>query len=148
MAYTINHTEVLETEVCCNCGILFAMPQDFKQMLLSKPLVKKFYCPNGHEQWYTGKSPEAKLREAEAELSNERGRRRLAEENAEKARVQAKREATRRKNVQARADAGVCQHCHRQFKDVAGHMERKHPDHFPKGMRGRDKLALKALPGH
>lgn len=143
MAIVISTNAVLETETCVTCGILFAMPQDFKNRCIAKPLVKKFYCPNGHEQWYLGKSDQQKLREAEAELNNERGRRRLAEEEAEKARIAAKREATRRKNVQRRADAGVCQHCHRSFKDVQGHMERKHPDHFPDGMKGRDKLADK-----
>jgi hypothetical protein len=102
-----------------------------------------YYCPNGHAMQQAGPTDQKRLRELESELANERGRRQLAEMEAEKARITAKRETTRRKNVQKRADAGVCQHCHRSFKDVQGHMERQHPAHFPVGMRGHDKLAAK-----
>ena len=55
----------LTTEICCNCGMLFAMPAELQARM--SETGRTFYCPNGHTQYYT-KSTEAKLREAQERL--------------------------------------------------------------------------------
>jgi hypothetical protein len=52
------------TETCYSCGVLFGMAEDLRDNRLRDR--RSFYCPNGHGQSYTGKTPETKLKEAEA----------------------------------------------------------------------------------
>lgn len=62
------------TEECCECHMAFAMTRDYKIQRLKDH--KYFYCPKGHQQYYTGKSDEQKLRDkldsAEQDLEVER----------------------------------------------------------------------------
>lgn len=46
---SFSKTITMETEICCNCGIPFALPSDLRSNLLNDP-DKWFYCPNGHKQ--------------------------------------------------------------------------------------------------
>lgn len=41
---------VLVDEVCCACGVLFAMPEKLLEM--HKTHGTQFFCPNGHSQHY------------------------------------------------------------------------------------------------
>ena len=111
-------------EHCCNCGLPFAFPDEFKAERIRDK--KTFYCPNGHSQNYIGKSLEQQLREAQASLNEERGLRRLADEQRERARIEAKKAQTRAKNAVKRAEAGCCPHCKRTFQDVRRHLFSKH----------------------
>lgn len=40
-----------ETEECCECGIIFQVPEDFAENRQNDG--QTFYCPNGHGQSYT-----------------------------------------------------------------------------------------------
>lgn len=40
-----------ETIECCDCGIIFQVPEDFDENRQEDG--KRFYCPNGHWQVYT-----------------------------------------------------------------------------------------------
>lgn len=128
---TLDATLQLVTEECCNCGVLFAMPQEVKDRRVDDH--GSFYCPNGHGQHYTGKTEAEKLRET-LELRS----RQLANAH-EDARVERSRAVTQRNRANGykgqlartkkRVAAGVCPCCSRSFKNVASHMRTQHPDY-------------------
>lgn len=129
-------TQELVTEVCCNCGVVFAWPSDLRDRCL-RDHSRSFYCPNGHSMSFTGKTAEEKLRE---QLAASRRRAEMAEEasrrNREDARA-ARRQAAAYKGqltrARKRAGAGVCPvtECHRTVSQLADHMKTVHPDFQP-----------------
>lgn len=118
--YTITHSTTLITEECCNCGILFAMPDDYRDQRVEDR--QWFYCPNGHPQRYTGQNTEEKLRKARAQITHLRDQREAAERSAKAY----KGHFTRVKGQVERAQKGVCPHCNRSFEDLRRHMASKH----------------------
>jgi len=133
--YTINVTQQLITEECINCGITFAVPRTFRQECLDDtgPNGKKFYCPNGHQMWYTGKT-EAQQQKERADRAEADAARRLAMLDQERAEHEAtQRKLTATKGVVTRTKRrianGVCPCCKRTFPNVASHMADKHPDY-------------------
>lgn len=120
----------LETITCseASCGITFAVPDVWHEKRRNDH--SNFYCPNGHALCFAGKSVEEKLRaqnlRLESELEFERSRLARAQAERRTAQTAAKRETTRRKNLQKRAEAGVCAHCHRTFQNVAAHVASRH----------------------
>jgi hypothetical protein len=125
--FTITASTVLITEECCNCGVVFAMPEELRDRCLANH-SRMFYCPNGHSQYYTGPTPleKATQRATEAE-------RKLASRN-EDLRVErvnhavTKGKLTKANNKVKRAERGVCTTCHRTFVNVQRHVENKHPE--------------------
>lgn len=115
---------VLVSEECCNCGVLFAMPDDMKQR--RKDDHQTFWCPNGHGQHYTAKSDAEKLQD---KLDQEKQR--TAALLAEKDQVEASLRATKGQLTKAkrRAANGVCPCCKRTFKDLARHVAGQHPQY-------------------
>lgn len=120
----------LVTEVCCTCGVSFAMPE----MLRAKALAdhdRWFYCPNGHSQHFTGKTEEEKLRERLEREQARAGRLASERDQLEAARRAQAARATRFKNdrdrERRRAAHGVCPCCGRTFKQLARHMASQHP---------------------
>lgn len=74
MYISVNQTLSLKIVECGNCGTQYAMRSDlYKGFEQSK---KTFYCPNGHEQYFGGKSEvqilKEQLHQKEQELSAER----------------------------------------------------------------------------
>ncbi len=58
--------KVYITETCLSCGIEFGITKERQEQLRKNH--KKYYCPNGHNQWYTGEHEAEKLsRQLEAE---------------------------------------------------------------------------------
>lgn len=135
----------LVTEQCCSCGVIFAMPKEFEQQCRRQPGVgtgKPFFCPAGHQQWYTGATEATKLRE---QLDEERRKRQSAEQQIEYE-AQIRRQETERADrerrrangykghatrITKRAKSGVCPCCNRTFKQLAAHMANKHPQFTP-----------------
>ena len=126
-------SQKLVTEVCCNCGVVFAWPQDLYHRAKGDPGVW-FYCPNGHRQHYT-KDEVAELRHelTRARSSLDQAR---ADASYQASRAQLhKRQAAAYKGQLTRArkrlGAGVCPvvDCHRQVRQLADHMASKHPDY-------------------
>ena len=60
MNYFIANTKMVKEE-CCNCGIMFAITENFK--IQKKENHASFYCPNGHEQYYPAKNETEILKE-------------------------------------------------------------------------------------
>lgn len=111
------------TEECCakGCGITFAITEDLYDRLQGHP-DRWFYCPNGHDQHYTGKSDAQKLKDAEA--------RELALRDQLEASIR-DGETTRRALIRDRHRFanGVCPCCNRSFGNVRRHMASQHPDY-------------------
>lgn len=121
----------LVTEDCCNCGMTFAMPIEFKERKLKKRNIaseKTFYCPAGHAQHYLGETEETMLRRERDRLQQQ-----VAQHDDE---IDYQRRSARAYKGQAtrlrrRAKAGVCPCCNRTFKQLAAHMANKHPGFTP-----------------
>lgn len=119
--------------VCCKCGIEFHVPAHWNRKRHEDH--KPFYCPNGHEQGYYGKSrKELRIEELEREntqqghqLANKAAllkQARVERDLADRRRAAAKGQLTKTKN---RIAAGVCPCCNRTFSNVARHMKSQHP---------------------
>lgn len=81
---------------CCNCGMTFAVPNDFNNRRLADH--GRFYCPAGHGQSYTGKTEEQKLRDRLVAAERERDEARRRTEFERNGAITARREATKAKN--------------------------------------------------
>lgn len=113
MGYAIQHEITLSTLTCCNCGIVYAMPEQMIARL--KREGGSFYCPNGHGQHFT-------------EPETDRLRRLLDEANRSKTQLAGDYATLQREHMrlQRRITAGVCPCCNRTFQNLARHMAAKH----------------------
>ncbi|MGH3680593.1 MAG: hypothetical protein ACRDT2_10150 [Natronosporangium sp.] len=134
--YTIAATLQLVTEECCNCGVTFAMPAEFRQQCLDRPGIdtgKPFYCPAGHKQWYTGKPAAQRERQRADQLARqlEAARARATHAEDQAAAAERSNRALRAVNTRTRKRiaAGICPCCRRSFTDLAQHMAGQHPDY-------------------
>lgn len=113
----------LVTETCITCGTVFGIAATRHKWLMDHH--ETFYCPAGHNQYYPAKSDVEKLRE---ELSQERSESRqlnlLNKQLAEQRDGALKNLAA----VNKRIAHGMCPWCRRYFKNVDGHVGRKHPE--------------------
>lgn len=112
------------TELCCKCGIAFAMTADFQRRRVNDHA--SFYCPAGHGNAYTGPNEAQKLRDDLARTT----------ELLESARAHAQAEKSRRrhsekahKRMRVRVMNGVCPCCNRTFQNLLNHMRTEHPDY-------------------
>lgn len=117
------HTSTLASEICCNCGMAFAMPKDYQER--RRKDHESFYCPAGHRQHYLGETEETKLRRklesTEHRLSQEEDRRERAEE-------QSRQKERKYARIRDRVKNGVCPCCNRTFLNLGNHMKSQHPD--------------------
>lgn len=109
------------TEICCRCAMAFAMPSDYQRR--RKNDHAPFYCPNGHQQHYTGPDETSKLK---SEL--ERQSQILEVERQRSARLQAEHADVKRAHTRMRERVfnGVCPCCNRTFQDLMRHMHTEH----------------------
>lgn len=127
---TMYATEVLEVVQCASCAIKYAIPRKFVSE--RRDDHKSFYCPNGHSQWFPGKSDAEKLR---AELEREKERTAHAREWARQ--EQSRKQVAQRQAAAARGQVtrikrkvarGECPCCTKTFADLHAHMAETHPD--------------------
>lgn len=104
-----------ETITCYRCGIPFAVPKNYKSMLVKSE--ENFYCPNGHCQAYHGESEETKLKRQLQRTQNE-----LSQTVA--AKIQLDSQLTKMKKD---ISVGKCPCCDKVYKHLAAHMKNKHP---------------------
>ncbi len=118
----ITYHSTMTVETCCNCGMDFAMTDEFRQRMLDSG--RRFYCPSGHQQHYSDTTvARLKRRVALLEREEEELRERVRAQKKETA--SAKGQATKAKN---RAKRGVCLYCNRTVKQMAKHVADKHPE--------------------
>ncbi len=127
---SFNITETYTTVGCVRCGVRFAIPQGFYKDLLRSRNI--FWCPNGHEQHFSGKSEADKVREKlkRTEEAHERTKCSLRaahgrEESEKRSHAATKGQLTKTRN---RIKKGVCPFCNRSFENLRRHMETKHGD--------------------
>lgn len=114
----------LETETCCNCGMVFAMPADY--MKRRRNDHEYFYCPAGHAQHYTGATEAQKLKrdlerkESELTAARDRANRLMSERDAV---------AKAHRKMRTRVANGVCPCCNRSFENLRNHMQSQHPEY-------------------
>lgn len=122
----------LEKLTCCaeGCGIVYAAPTSWIRDRRNDHAT--FYCPNGHQQWFPGKSETEKLRDellrerqkldqAKADAEYQRNERARAERQASAARGQVTK-------LKRRASKGMCPCCNRYFGNLHRHMATQHPE--------------------
>ena len=133
MATLINITTPLVLETCCNCFMVFAMPEEFQAR--RRKDHQGFYCPNGHRQYYNAKSEEDKLRD---QLAAEKHAREQADAWARDKAVQLEQTKKRLAATQGvvtrhkrKIAAGRCPCCSASFKNLEAHMKNRHPDWDP-----------------
>lgn len=122
--HTITERVTLISETCCNCGVVFAMSDQFQAVRMEDH--GWFYCPAGHSQHYTddNKADRERKRAEQAERELNDARTRLIQERDRHA-------ATKKTLTQAkrRAAAAVCPCCNRSFVQLRRHLDTKHPDY-------------------
>jgi hypothetical protein len=128
--YSLNEFVTLETMVCGECGVTFAMPACLRTARLTDG--KTFYCPNGHGRVFRD-TEEARLRRM---LEVERQRRERAEElrkaslkEADHNAIEWRKTKTRLRNLRERVKHGVCPCCKRSFVQMAQHIADMHPEY-------------------
>src|SRR4029434_11006197 len=117
---TFTEVVTLNTLHCSHCNVLFAITADFEKRARQKRT--NFYCPNGHSQWYPGKTEKELRQDAERRLASAQEDVRILRARITKAEAEAKRQAKR-------TAGGVCPCCNRSFVQLARHMKSQHPDH-------------------
>ena len=123
MSFTITETTRLVTQVCANCGVLFALPEYLYEQCRENPF-KEFFCPNGHTLVFKKSS----LQEQVDSLRRERDDAQRASSIMQH-RLQVKdKEVKKLTNKMKRVTAGVCPCCNRSFKQLAEHMRTQHPE--------------------
>lgn len=121
--YVFTTTGTLETMICGECGIPFAMPEELLDWARKTPSVT-WYCPNGHSRHFPGRTMEQKLRDAK---EREQATRELLE-HEQRSNAATRGHLTRKKKQLERVANGVCPCCSRHFTNLERHMTTKHPD--------------------
>jgi hypothetical protein len=108
---------------CIKCGVLYAFTEEFNREALRARHEKIFYCPNGHGQWYGGKTEAERIATLEAEKTALQSKLRATEGQRDRAKAEAKR-------MERRAAGGVCPYCHRSIASdrMQKHIHTKHPE--------------------
>jgi hypothetical protein len=122
---SINYT----TLHCYKCGLPFGVP-DYRVAELRRS-HEGFWCPNGHEQFFSGKSDVEKLKEQLDAKERQLGQQTIRIETLRNDRDHHERCATRLRKKLERVKKGVCPCCNRTFQNLWEHMLVKHPSYKP-----------------
>ena len=123
---TFTQTETYVVISCGECGVRFAIETGHKQRLLETH--DTWYCPNGHQRYYSGKSDAEKAKDAaEAAAKRERERRLNAEADRDRMKFALRSQKAAKTRMARRVAAGVCPCCNRTFTNLARHMSGQHP---------------------
>lgn len=125
---TITFKLVFVTETCCQCGIPFAITNDFQEQRIQDH--QWFYCPHGHPQRYTSESDKEKIKRLEQAVEKERNAKHDAEMRADMVDQQRRAAERELKRTKKRVAAGVCPCCSRSFVQLQRHMATKHPEYI------------------
>lgn len=139
---TINVLVALSPLTCCNCGIVFGIPENHETNL--RQSHKVFYCPAGHAQHFGGKTEAERLKDEKAELERRLQLTRESRDRQQELRFKterrliAQRAATTR--IKRRAAAGTCPCCNRTFQALTRHMKQEHPDFVASAALEKEKV--------
>lgn len=129
---TQTYTDKLVIIECgaAGCGCTFGMTQTMYNRRCEDH--RPFWCPNGHERYFSGKSEAEKLKE-KLDLAEDRNRSLGSvidrQRDTIKGRdyiIRAQKAAKTR--IKNRIHNGVCPCCNRTLQNLARHMESQHPE--------------------
>lgn len=126
MSAVITEKIELETDICCVCGVLHAIPKSMRDRFYERG--GRWYCPNGHHIGWDEKNSKTandKLRAEIAQLNSRLEIEKNRVQAAQRSVAAAKGEVTK---IKKRVENGVCPCCHRSFSNLQRHMTSKHPD--------------------
>jgi hypothetical protein len=123
---TTTQTIVWTIYHCSECSVPMALPQEFRNARLADR--KAFYCLNGHNQFFPGKTHEQEAKEAKAALERIRVSKKAVEDQLAAANRSNSALRGSMTKIRKRIGNGSCPCCNRHFKDVERHMANKHPD--------------------
>lgn len=127
MGTTYTEFTTLVKHTCYDCGILYAMPEQFDKRCLNEQ-DKTWYCPNGHATIYKT-SDVTKLERQLAQEVTGHDQTRASLRETKKNLIAKKGQITKLKN---RVGNGVCPCCNRSFTNLKRHIDTKHPDYLTK----------------
>ncbi|HMF29536.1 MAG TPA: hypothetical protein VKE42_12225 [Candidatus Cybelea sp.] len=107
---------------CYKCGIVFAVASELHSNWQRDKT--QFFCPNGHGQSYC-ESEADRLRKQLADVQRDRDWQRQRADSLNKQLTTAKQT---HKRLRRRVNAGVCPHCNRTVRQMAAHIQTKHPE--------------------
>jgi hypothetical protein len=117
------YASIALTEIVCGqCGIKFAVPEDWRAA--KQETGDGWYCPNGHCRAYT-ESDAAKYRRL---LKEEKDRHVKTLSRLNETAIAEQKVTKELNRVKKRVHAGVCPCCNRTFQQLARHMKTKHPE--------------------
>lgn len=118
---------------CPSCFVKYAIPDSFNRSALAYPGDSAngwdICCPFGHTWHYTGESIKDKLRDERDRAARLAAELDQAQASLKGTRMNAARTRKELKSVKTRVAAAVCPCCNRTFKQLARHMENKHPNY-------------------
>lgn len=119
--YIYTTAEMLETILCCKCGVLFGAPERLLDARRRDGL--SFWCPNGHSQGWKETEADRLKRDLKSTRDD------LARVRAERDQVEASRRAIRGvvTKLRDRVGAGECPVCGKHLYHLARHVGRVHP---------------------
>lgn len=125
MTATTTHLITFNVLTCCRegCGIQFAVPAWWEGK--RREDHSSWYCPNGHSQYFPGKSDLERARDRAQRAENNASFWRDQELAARRSAAAQKAAKTRLKN---RIAKGVCPCCNRHFANVQRHIANQHPE--------------------
>ena len=124
MPTTTDVTTELTYMECGSCGVVFAMPEVFRDECERDGGT--WYCPNGHPRVYS-KTVRQELKEAQDALA----RAHANNDQLEATNRGLRGVNTRQRNQLQRVTNGVCPCCKRTFQNLGRHMKTKHPEYHP-----------------
>lgn len=139
-------TTALNPVTCCHigCGVQFGIEADYMKRL--RETHEWFYCPNGHQQHFTGETEAERLKrqltQTEACLTYARADTQRARERANHTENRLRSTKGVVTRMKRKIVAGRCVCCSRQFKDLESHMKVQHPKWDPD--KAADALTAKA----
>lgn len=118
---------------CAKCGVTFGLDAEFEER--HRENHASFYCPNGHSNYFPGKTAmekrveqaEADAKRAKADAEWNRQRRESAEREAKIQTHRARALKGAQTKLKKRIASGVCPCCQRSFDNLHRHMTTKHP---------------------
>lgn len=136
--FTIDAT--LVAVECSTCKMTYAIPESLHRSMLrwrgdrADGKGWKICCPMGHAWWYVGEH-EADMLKRDLEYERSRRARLASERDQLQSSLRAQRGATtrarnQRDHARQQQAQGECPCCGKEFKVLAKHMKRMHPD-FP-----------------
>ncbi len=123
-----------ESITCGGCGVAYAMTSTFIEARRADH--KTFYCPNGCQRAYLGKTKAEELQEqldrANRAIQFQKDQRAMLEKSNAALRGQVTKNKNKLVAVSDSIAKGVCPCCNRSFENLRRHMASKHPDFVKK----------------